>query len=229
MVAYSDVVASPVADHESINVLLNVSKPKRIPVYKTFRCLRNYSQEIFCNLLLEEVSTLNNILNTNDVSSQVNILTGVMMKSLNVCAPLVTKEIIRPPAPWISEEVKWTMRARDEMQKKLKLDSCNALLRENYKNLKKEVKLAINSSRNDYYREEFRKTKNDSPASWNLVHNLLSNSRERKLDQLDNNVDLISKAEMFNEYFANVWKKSMKKPKKILRKTSLHLWYQDEM
>ena len=208
LVAYSDVVASPVADHESINVLLNVSKPKRIPVYKTFRCLRNYSQEIFCNLLLEEVSTLNNILNTNDVSSQVNILTGVMTKSLNVCAPLVTKEIIRPPAPWISEEVKRTMRARDEIQKKLKLDSCNALLRENYKDLKKEVKLAINSSRNDYYREEFRKTKNDSSASWNLVHNLLSNSRERKLDQLDNNVDLISKAEMFNEYFANVGKKT---------------------
>ena len=52
MVCHLDVIPSPIADHEAITLCLDIGKPKRMPVLKTFRCLRNYSQEILCNLLI---------------------------------------------------------------------------------------------------------------------------------------------------------------------------------
>ena len=93
MLRHFDVIPSPIADHEAITVCLDISKPKRIPVLKTFRCLKNYSQEILCNLLMNEVNQLNGILHTDNVSTQVAILTDFMIISLDKCAPLVTREI----------------------------------------------------------------------------------------------------------------------------------------
>ena len=50
-----------ISDHELISVRINLEKPKRQPEYKTFRCLRNYSPQIFCNHLLDNSLTLNSI------------------------------------------------------------------------------------------------------------------------------------------------------------------------
>ena len=44
MVLESDVIPSPVGDHEAILVSLNLRKPKKQPIFKTFRCLKNYPQ-----------------------------------------------------------------------------------------------------------------------------------------------------------------------------------------
>ena len=62
MVNCLEILPGPVADHEAISVTLNISNPKRLPIYKTFRTMRNYSQDFFCSLLINEVATLNNIL-----------------------------------------------------------------------------------------------------------------------------------------------------------------------
>ena len=132
MVNCLEILPGPVADHEAISVTLNISNPKRLPIYKTFRTMRNYSQDFFCSLLINEVATLNNILNTDDIDIQTNILTSVMNVCLDKCAPLVTRQILRPPAPWISEEIKSKIRERNQLQKNLKVDRKNTALRENY-------------------------------------------------------------------------------------------------
>ena len=204
MITELDVLPSPIADHEAISVLINITKPKRLPIFKTYRCLQNYSTDIICNLLMNETTILNNILNTDDVHKQVKIFDDVMLKCINICAPLVTGEISRPPAPWISQAIKDCMKERDELQLRTKTDSFNMILRNNYKEQKKKVNSLINSSRKEYFREEFRKNKNDITASWKIAKKVISNDSTRKESMPQSKDDLATRAESFNKFFSDV-------------------------
>ena len=93
MIMGSDVSPCEIADHELTSVDINIVKPKRSPVFKTFRCLTNYSPEALRDLLLAEVPTLNTILRSNDINFQVNTFTSVFQSCQDSCAPMVTKEI----------------------------------------------------------------------------------------------------------------------------------------
>ncbi|XP_068205877.1 uncharacterized protein [Palaemon carinicauda] len=112
MVTKLEILPGPIADHEAISILVNMKKPKHSPIYKTFCCLRT----TYCNLLLNEVNTLNTILHADDVSIQVNTLTNVMNLCIDTYAPIVTRQLLRPPAPWISEQIRSVIKERDQTQ-----------------------------------------------------------------------------------------------------------------
>lgn len=105
-VIHCDTIPCPVADHELITATVNLRKPKRVPTFKTFRDLRSYSSDTFCSLLWQESNELNRIFDTDNVETQADIFTKCFMACLDKCAPLVTKQVRRPPAPWINESVK---------------------------------------------------------------------------------------------------------------------------
>ena len=155
---------------------------------------------------MNEVNTLNNILNTDDASLQVNILENVMINCIDSCAPVVTGEISRPPAPWITQDIKDSMKERDQLQMCTKADRYNSLLRENYKEQKKKVNSLITASRRDYFREEFRKNKYDIAASWKLAKKVISNNCNGKQTIPQNKDNLATKAENFNEFFSGIGK-----------------------
>ena len=136
IVRHSDVLPCHVADHELITLVINVKKEKRPPVTKTFRSLAGYTPDQLCNLLLTKSSFLNTILDTDEVNIQVLIFTNIFNECLDACAPLVTREIKRPPAPWIDSELKDAMKFRDEIHRKLKIDKGNNVLEGNYKSEK---------------------------------------------------------------------------------------------
>ena len=117
-ILHSDTIPCPVADHELISVTVNLKKPKRLPTVKTFRDLTTYSPETLCTLLRQQSHILNRIFTTDNVDTQVNIFTNTFNNCLDKCAPLVTKEVKRPFAPWISEHLRALMRERDTAQKK---------------------------------------------------------------------------------------------------------------
>lgn len=210
MVIHSDVIPSIVADHEAITVSLNLRKPKRLPILKTFRCLKNYSQEKICNSLMNEVCTLNGILNTDNVHKQAEILTSVLNKCVDSCAPLVTREIFRPPAPWISDDIKENMKERDYLQMEIKKDRNNIILREKHKEQKKKVKSLMDTGRKQHNKEELKKNKNNFSASWKIVKGLLYNNSDKDSHTLSDH-DSMNKAEEFNEFFANIGKKTFER------------------
>ena len=67
MIIKSDVYPCEIADHELISIQVNISKPKRQPIYKTLRSMNNYSPDVFCNLILNRIDSLNSILLTDNV------------------------------------------------------------------------------------------------------------------------------------------------------------------
>ena len=95
---YHDVVACPVADHDLITVSLDIAKPKRQPKIKTFRQQKNYSPDTLCQLLTAEGQMLNEIYNTDNVDTQVQIFNEVFFKMSRCMCTLrdtSSKETIR--------------------------------------------------------------------------------------------------------------------------------------
>ena len=94
-----DVIAYPIADHDLLTLTVDITKPKRPPITKTFREMKNCSPELFCNVLISESNTLDNFYITDNVNTQVEIFNNVFLKSLDFCAPIVTKELKTSFAP----------------------------------------------------------------------------------------------------------------------------------
>lgn len=129
----SQSILHSVADHELITVTVNLKKTKRPPTIKTFRDLTTYSPDLLSCLLKQQSYNLNKIFTTDNVDTQVNIFTNIFNNCLDDCAPLTTKEVKRPFAPWIDENLRALMHERDTTQKHLKNDRFNVDLQLKFK------------------------------------------------------------------------------------------------
>ena len=199
-----DVSPCEIADHERISVEVDISKPKHKNEVRTYRSLRNYSPNIFCDLILEQIPILNRILETDDVDSQVNVLNEVFNSSLNNCAPIITKEIRRPFAPWVTEDIQLSIKKRDDIKKRLKKDRQNPIIHAEYKREKKLVKYKMYNVKTNYNKAEINKCKGKSKEKWKVLKNIIPNKNRPTKYTFD---DVDKKAEEFNEFFANVGQK----------------------
>ena len=210
----SDVIPGPIADHELISVIIDIMKPKRQPIIRTFRSLKNYSPDILCNLILNQSNTLDRIMLTDNVDSQVEVVTTVFMKCLDSCAPILTKEIGRPNAPWLTNDIKKDMKTRDDLQKMLKGDRNNSEIQQQYKILKHQVKNRVQAGIKKYYNEKLGDCKSDMAKTWKVIKSMApeksTNVENRSQDEL------MHEADKFNEYFANVGIESFKKSQENL-------------
>ena len=91
-ILHKDVIPNIIGDHDLITASINITKPKRLPVIKTFRHLGAYSRDALCNALLSRSNTLNQLLNTDDVDIQVSIFTSAFSAYLDSCAPSSLKK-----------------------------------------------------------------------------------------------------------------------------------------
>ncbi len=130
-IIHTDVTPSTIADHDQITATINITKPKRLPVTRTARHLGAYSKEYLCNALIAAEPALRNIPLTDDVDTQVDILNSVFTSCLNQCAPVVTKVVNKPFAPWLNDEIRSAMATRNDLQSRLKQDRRNATLKNN--------------------------------------------------------------------------------------------------
>lgn len=211
-VLQSDVIPCLVGDHELITVTINLKKPKILPSFKTFRDFRNYSPEVVCNQLLQDNHNLNKIYATDNIDMQVKIFTECFKNCLNVCAPLITKEVKRPPAPWMCDELKQLIREKNNVRGDLKLDRNNIQLQERHKTLKKQVKRLIINSKINYYDKKFQENKGNSSVIWKLLRELIPISERKSCDSVvEEGENVKSRADTFNKFFANVGKETFMK------------------
>ena len=208
MVLMTDVFPCEIADHELISLKINISKPKRKAVYKTFRSLRNYNKNTFCNLLLEKTTELNSIINTDDVDAQVSTFNDIFQSCLNKCAPIITTQITRPPAPWITDEIRTAISHRNDIQRLLKCDRQNIHLQNKYKKEKKGVRSLIAVSKTKYFKEQLESSRGSSQRTWSIVKRLFPKSKGQNHHRFDSEIE---KAEEFNSFFASVGETAFKK------------------
>ena len=116
-------------------------------------------------MILQNLSEMHKILLTDNVNDQVEIFTEVFMKSLDACAAKVTKIARRPFAPWLSDNIRIAIHAKNEVQKILKGDRQNILFQEEYKREKKMVNTLISKAKSSYYNKQLSTCKGNTAAT----------------------------------------------------------------
>ena len=200
-----------VADHELVTATVNVRKEKRTPITKTFRSLETYSQNTFCQLLLDQTHLLKDILSTDNVTDQVQIFNCVFIYCLDACAPFVTKIIKRPPAPWINTQIKEAMKVRDRLQIEFKSDRNNHIKEIEYRAEKKRVSEALSESKDNYFKGEFIKNKGNIKGTWNTIRKIVPCNKNISNNFPCSENDIQKRVEDFNDYFAKVGEDTFKK------------------
>lgn len=84
-------------------------------------------------------------------------------------APIATREITRPSAPWITADIKAAMTTRNLLRKSNKSNRFNMSLRNNYKEAKKLLKLLIDKGKKQY--DRFPEKKNI--ATWKTTREIV--------------------------------------------------------
>lgn len=210
-----DVVPLVIADHDLVSVVINVRKPRKRSVVKTFRDLKNYDKDTFCSVLLDNVPLMNDIFLTDDVDRQVYIFNDVFTKCLNMYAPIITKAVKGRPAPWMSDEIRVAMQDRNELQKQLKVNHDNYSLRERYKAAKNQVKTLIKSTTADHYRDRLKECKGNTSATWKIIKEIIPS--HKNTHHVYNFSDPCDKAEEFNKFFSNVGESTFKRSQEELK------------
>lgn len=218
MVLQSSVTPTIIADHDLISVSVDILKPKRQPTTTTKRDLRNYTSDTLSSLIINETSTLNQILQTDDVDKQVSLLTSVISNSIDKCAPMSTVTVHRPPAPWLNDEIKEAIKERNKAQTILKSHRLNPTLQIKFKDIKRRVKNLITSTKKKYYQQELENSKNNIAATWKTLKNIIPSKRQNKttppLETLNDKVD------DFNKFFASVGLRTYESTQESLRADS---------
>ncbi len=198
------IVPNLISDHDLICITITITKPRKKSVSKTFRHLRNYNKDILCNLIIAEHHSFNKILETDNVNLQVDIFNEFFIKCLDLCAPVVTKEIRRPYTSWLTDELRDAISKKNAIHNDLKRDGANLLLLEQFKNVKKQVKSLIQSAKEDYYQRELNNSKNSSTNKWNIIKEIIPHQKNSSEDYIF--LDKEAKAKEFNNFFANIGK-----------------------
>ena len=86
-----------VIDHNKILATIDIAKPKYKLITKTFRTHKAYSKETLIMYIKGYIPDLIEIMNTDDVNNQVNILNNVLLTAINNYAPLITTRVKRQP------------------------------------------------------------------------------------------------------------------------------------
>ncbi len=121
---------------------------------------------------------------------------------MDKCAPYVTKDINKPHAPWLNDDLSQAMRKRDVARNNLKRDRINPALLQQYTNEKKNVKSCITATKKEYYLQKLQGCKSDTSATWNIIKEIVpSQKKSTSTHDFENTSD---KAEEFNNFFANV-------------------------
>ena len=169
-----------------------------------------------CGLLLNNTDALNYILRTDNVNDQVSIFTSIFIKCLNSCAPFVTREVKRPYAPWIDDEIKEAIKDRNKFHKIFKLNRKDPIAESNYRKRKKKVKNMISLSKTKYFKEQFLKCKGNIKGTWDVIKKIIPENKKSFGLLGDTEDELKSKVEEFNKHFAmmgeNAFRKSQENP-----------------
>ena len=139
------------------------------------------------------------------------LFTEHFMDCLDICAPVVTKEMRRPPAPWITDDLKTLMKQRNQIQFQLKHDQNNVNLQNEYRMLKRSVKRSIRNCKTNYYNNKLQEHAGDTAAVWCILKDLLPNKKNKTSEILRNDETLEERAEQFNTFFASVGKHTFEK------------------
>lgn len=159
--------APEVADHDLVLLELSPNTNLKEPVFKTIRDFKNINNDAFLGDLLN--MPFENIYYAESIDRKVQLLTSYLATLFDLHAPFKTIKITKPPAPWLTDNVKSLMKLRDRAALKYKKSRLTAHLNY-YKELRNFTKSAIDREKKAYLKS--RSDRCDHGPFWKRLREL---------------------------------------------------------
>lgn len=152
---------------------------------------------------------LSEILYNDDPTAVVEELVNKIMESLNenTFTLQITKKN-RVIKPWISPGILKCIRHRNKLQKMLKLEPCNEILKISYKRYRNFCNNLIKKLRRNYERNTLEKSTRNNKTLWKNIKSIshLNKTKSTNLKLLNTKQSPYESINYVNKYFANVGK-----------------------
>lgn len=183
--------ADGISDHRLVACNLKFEKNKQSVLYRTFRDFSNFNYDFF----VQDLNLINFdlIYNLESVDEVVHFWNENITWLFNIHAPYKTVRITKPPAPWLTENLKIMMKLRDKAYSKYKKTKTDAAWTA-YKDLRNFVNMAVKSEKKAFLHYKF---KNDPKTFWRTLKSLHIHSN------VTNPVVDIASPDDFNNFFIN--------------------------
>lgn len=182
-----------ISDHCIVSCNIKLVKPAQQTLYKTYRDFSKFEHDLFLHDL--QGIYWDYIYELEEVDDMVNFLNSNILYLFDIHAPNKTARITKPPAPWLTENLRFMMKLRDKaLTKYKKLKTKEA--RGEYRNLRNLVNMAVKSEKKAYLQHAF---KADPKNFWRMLKylNVCSNADNASSSALDSSPDEL------NNFFVN--------------------------
>ncbi|KAL4097756.1 hypothetical protein QTP88_022478 [Uroleucon formosanum] len=170
--------------------------------------LKSADWSLFYELLDEEIKCIKDT-ETVKINSLVNTFTNSILKIANLTIGKSATTNKKPKVPWGNQNIKMAIKDKHDALKKIQLLNTQEDFIE-LKKLRARTKYLIKTSKKASW-ENFTSSINenlDTKLVWNKIHSLKGLTRNRKINLIDNNTDLLmnndlATANKLGEYFYN--------------------------
>lgn len=179
LVLHSGVQNCSFSDHDGVFATLLISKPK--PIFRHCRIFKNINPDNFRCALTEK--NLDQIYYMKSIEEKVRFLNDSILSVFNTLAPIRLVKFTRPPAPWLTENIRFLMTLRDNAKNKYKRSNSPGNW-EYYKNLRNYTTQAIINEKRAYFRQVCQNK--NSKLLWNDLSKLNISNKNSRADIPDN-------------------------------------------
>ena len=183
------------SDHYFIHCNLTFDKPQPVEIEKVYRKIRDVDIETFRSQLAELPLLLDPADTVSDLSTQYH---KELSRLVEIHAPLKRRKVLlRPSAPWYTEEIALQKRKRRMLERKWRKNGCY-IDYELYIEQCNNVREFVRSSRMHYYSEIISENACNPRNLFKAVDRLLHRKDERRYPTCESGDDLCSK---FSNFF----------------------------
>ena len=205
LIMETKVVAHSISDHELIIATLNLKKPRPKPSYITTRSFQNYNKVAF----LEDISNAPwSVIGVfDDVEDKLNAFNTLFNQVLDQHVPVKTVKMRTRPCPFINDNIRALMKARDHWQKLARRTNDPAVW-SGYKNFRNEVKRELRLAQKAFVEGQIRQNVNDTNTMWKTIRSCMpKKSASAKSFCKDDK----TMATEFNQFFTSAGKTTLAK------------------
>jgi hypothetical protein len=182
----------PIADHETIYIILKIMKPKNCPITKIIRNTKHFIAKDY----LHDISQIefHQIYEHCQPESMLITLNSLLRTVIDKHLPLKVIKVTKPPAPWMTDDLKRMIIKKHKLYNKYKK---NAQLKEQFTVINKLVKGATEEAKQNFITDCLANP--TTRGVWNVIKRLLTPNAPTLNHNIDNlNQHFITTSERIN-------------------------------
>ena len=184
-----------ISDHDIIYAVLRAKLPKPARVNITFRPVKKMDKAAYIQHLIDQ--DWSKCTYSNDTNMAVDAFTTIMREAIEKHCPLKTVSVTpKPPAPWLSDEIREIMRQRELAKKRAQVTGLTVHW-DIYRDLRNAVNSDIKDSKRLHYNDRLSQA-TTSKEKWRVINEILGRKPAKTAP------DDQPEAEKLNSYFAGI-------------------------